>query len=173
MAPKRRSLSRTLRYLYHRLFPRHERSSSVALSVALGVFIGVLPTLGIALLLTALVAQVLRIPKGPGLAASFIAIPPTLFFFFYPLGYFAVGLPLVRPPTLSFDFLDEFKKLTLMNVTEVSSRLWNDAQDHVIAFLLGMLIVASVSGLIAFALTYTVMEKKQRARIERRRAKHA
>lgn len=171
MPPKRRSLSRTLRYAYHRLFPRHERSSAVALSVALGVFIGVLPTLGVALVLTALAAQVLRVPKAPGLAASFIAIPPTLFLFFYPLGYFGVGLPLLRPPTLDFDFLAEFQKLTLMNFDEIASRLWGDARGHVIAFLVGMLIVAALSGLLAYGLTYAVMEKKHRARHARRLAR--
>ncbi len=173
MAPKRRSLSRTLRYAYHRVFPRHERSSAVALSVALGVFIGVLPTLGVALLLTALAAQLLRVPKGPGLLASFIAIPPTLFFFFYPLGYFGVGLPLLRPPALQFDFLDEFATLTLLNVGEVSTRLWTEAQGHVIAFLVGMFIVAGVTALIAYAVTYAIMEKKRRTRAARRQAKLA
>lgn len=169
MARSGRSLIRTLRYYQHRLFPRHQASAPVALSVALGVFIGVLPTLGVALLLTAIAQQLLRLPKGPGLVASFIAIPPTLFLFFYPLGYFAVGVPLMRPRKLDFDFLAQVKTLSMANVQEVLGQLWHTASDHVVAFMVGMTIVAGVTAAVAFALTYIVMERRRRARKERRR----
>jgi uncharacterized protein (DUF2062 family) len=168
---RRRNFRRRLKYYYHRLFPRHERSLSVAISVFLGVFIGVLPTLGIALVLTAIAAQLAGVPKGPGLLASFIAVPPTLFFFFYPLGYFGVGLPLVQPPAVSFDFLEQVSGMSLFTVGEVLTRLWTHARGHVLAFLVGMLVVAAASGLIAFAATYFVMEQKRKLRAARRRAR--
>jgi len=165
----KRSWRRTARYFYHRLFPRHERSLPVAFSVFLGVFIGLLPTLGIALVLTAIAAQLFRVPKGPGLLASFIAVPPTLFLFFYPLGYFVVGLPLMHPPSVDFDFLHEVQRMNLMNVGEISGHLWRDARGHLAAFLVGMTVVAGVTGALAFAATYAMMEHKRRLRAERRR----
>lgn len=164
MAIKRRSLSRTLRYYLHRLFPRHERSVDVATSVALGIGIGILPTLGVALFLTALAAHLARVPKGPGLVASFVATPPTLFLFFYPLAYLGVGLPLVRPAPTSFDFLAEVQTLTLLNAGAVATHLWHDARDHVIAFLVGVCVVAAVTAGIGFALGYAIMERKLEAR---------
>jgi uncharacterized protein (DUF2062 family) len=173
MARRRRELSRTLRYFYHRVFPRRERSLPVALSVAIGVWIGVFPTIGVALLLTLVATQLARVPKGPGLLASFIAIPPTLFFFFYPLGYFGVGLPLVRPASLSFSFLGEVQRLTLMNAGEVTLRLWHDARDHLLAFVLGMAIVATITAALAFVVAYLVMERKRRAHEQRRRLRRA
>jgi uncharacterized protein (DUF2062 family) len=174
MAAKRRTFSRSLRYALHRLFPRHESSRAVALSVALGIWIAVLPTLGVALLLTALAAHLTRVPKGPALVASFVATPPTLFFIFYPLAYFQIGLPLLKPPALSFDFLAEVKALTLVNAADAATRLWNDARGHVIAFLFGTLIVATISAALGYAVAYVTMERKlkrrQAARAARQRA---
>ena len=141
----------------------------MAVSVFLGVFIGLMPTLGVALILTAVAAQLLRVPKGPGLLASFVAVPPTLFLFFYPLGYFAVGLPLVEPPPIDFDFLGEIKRLNWSTLQVIGAHLWNDASGHLIAFLVGMLIVAGGFALLAFAGTYVMMEAKRRQRLERRR----
>jgi uncharacterized protein (DUF2062 family) len=165
MADKRRSFSRTLRYALHRLFPRHESSHAVAFSVALGIWIAVLPTLGVALFLTALAAHLARVPKGPSLIASFVATPPTLFLFFYPVAYFKVGLPLLQPPAASFDFLEEVEKLTLVNAGEVSAHLWHDARGHVIAFLVGIVIVATITAALGYALAYAIMERK----LEKRR----
>ena len=169
MAAPRRTWSRTLRYYLHRLFPRHESSHGVALSVALGIWIAVLPTLGIALALTALAAHLARVPKGPALIASFIATPPTLFLFFYPVAYFNVGLPLVKPPPATFDFLGEVERLTLANAQDVGARLWHDARGHVIAFLVGIVVVATISAALGYALGYRIMEQ----RLERRRSARA
>jgi uncharacterized protein (DUF2062 family) len=165
---KRRSLSRTLRYYSYRLLPRHESSAAVALSVALGIWIAVLPTLGIALGLTVLAAHIARVPKGPGLIASFVATPPTLFFLFYPLAYFGVGLPLLRPPRLAFDFLGEVQKLSLSNAGQVSSRLWQDARGHVIAFIVGVLVVATITAALGYAVSYMVMEQRRQRRLAAR-----
>ncbi len=161
---KRRSLARTLRYFVHRLFPRHERSVDVATSVALGIWIAILPTLGVALFLTALAAHLARVPKGPALVSSFVATPPTLFLFFYPIAYLGVGLPLLRPPPASFDVLAEIQRLTLINASTVAGHLWQDARGHVIAFLVGVCVVSAATAGIGFALAYVIMERKLRAR---------
>jgi len=171
MAAKRRTFSRSLRYALHRLFPRHETSADVALSVALGIWIAVLPTLGVALLLTALAAHLARVPKGPALVASFVATPPTLFFIFYPLAYFQIGLPLLKPPALSFDFMAEVKALTLVNAGDAVTRLWHDARGHVIAFLLGTLIVATISAALGYLVAYASMERKLQRRKAAREAR--
>ena len=87
-----------LRTFYRALFPEGQSAVLVAVSVFLGVFIGVLPTIGFALPLTALATGAFRLPMGPGLVASFVATPPTLFMFFYPLGYL-LGRELTAPPS--------------------------------------------------------------------------
>jgi uncharacterized protein (DUF2062 family) len=169
--PKRRRFSRTLRYYSHRVLPRHESSAAVATSVAIGIWIAVLPTLGIALGLTVLAAHIARVPKGPGLMSSFVATPPTLFLLFYPLAYFGVGLPLLAPPALSFDFLGEVQKLTLSNAGEIGARLWQDARGHVIAFMVGVLVVATVTAALGYAASYALMEQRRRTRLAARAAR--
>lgn len=152
---------RALRRYYREVFPEGQKPLPVAASVFLGAFIGVMPTLGIAIPLTWLATAVFRVPKAPGIVASFIATPPTLFFFFYPLGYFAVGLPLVHPPPIDFDFLGAIGDLTLANIGEAGAHLWNSAKGHVLAFFVGMSVVATVSALICAIPTFVIMRKKQ------------
>jgi len=168
---------RALRYYYHRVFPRHQAPLPVAMSVFLGVFIGVLPTLGVAIALTLAATAMFKLPKTPGVVASFIAIPPTLFLFFYPVGYFLVGVPLLRPKAIDFDFLEVIGGLTLANVGEVGGKLWATASDHVLAFLVGMTIMAALTGAVCFALTFVVMKQRRatqlKLRAERRAARLA
>jgi uncharacterized protein (DUF2062 family) len=84
---KAHRLIRLFGYVKHRLFPKRRQPWEVALSVAIGVFVGILPTWGFALFLTLGVLALVRLPKAPGALSSFIAIPPTIFPFFYPVGY--------------------------------------------------------------------------------------
>lgn len=168
---------RALRYYYHRVFPRHQAPVPVAASVFLGVFIGVLPTLGVAIGLTLAATALFKLPKTPGVVASFIAIPPTLFLFFYPVGYFLVGVPLLKPRAIDYDFLEVIGSLTLTNVGEVGGMLWSTASDHVLAFLLGMTIVATLTAALCFMLTVVVMKRRRatqlRLRAERKAARLA
>lgn len=157
---KRSKLRRYARYYYRQLFPKRQSPVAVATAVFLGVFIGVLPTLGIALPLTALATELFRVPKGPGLVASFIATPPTLFLFFYPLGY-VVGVALVHPPPITFDFVGAVGEMSLLHIDTTIAPLWAQAKDHVLAFAVGMTIVAGVTALIAFVATYWIMRHRQ------------
>ena len=49
---KQPKLQRLGRLYWHRMLPRRDEPHDVALSVAIGVFIGILPTFGVALILT-------------------------------------------------------------------------------------------------------------------------
>ena len=152
---------RMLRRYYRDVFPPGQRPFPVAMSVFLGAFIGVLPTLGVAIPLTWVATAVFRVPKAPGIVASFIATPPTLFFFFYPLGYFAVGLPMMHPPPIDFDFLKTFGELSLSNVDDLGALLWHSAKGHVMAFIAGMSVVALISGLLCAVPVFIIMRRKQ------------
>lgn len=158
-----RQESRTFRitkYYIHRIFPKHHDSFKVAVSVFIGVFIGILPTLGIALFLTVAVAAFFRVPKIPGLLASFIAIPPTLFLFFYPLGY-ALGLYLLKPPPANLKFLERISRLTLGNFSAEVQLLWTMARDHVLAFSLGIFLVALLFASLSFVTSYYAVEYRR------------
>ena len=160
--PANKSVKRTLRYLGHKMFPRNSDPIPVAWSVALGIFIGVLPTIGIAIPLTLLACLLFRIPKAPGVASSFIAIPPTLFFFFYPTGY-GLGTLILQPVAIEFDFLERFKKITLSNLGSSVADLWSQATDHFIAFGIGITIVALISAAIGFFFSLKIVSQKREA----------
>ncbi len=148
-----------VRAFYRALFPEGQSAVLVAISVFVGVFIAVLPTIGIALPLTVLVTTLCRLPKGPGLMASFVATPPTLFMFFYPLGYF-LGKTLTAPPPVDVELLSELQQLSLSTVREVFGRLWQDARPHVLAFMFGILLVSLVTAAIVAAVSYWIIARR-------------
>jgi uncharacterized protein (DUF2062 family) len=145
------------------LFPPGQAPLAVSISVFLGVFIGVMPTIGIALPLTVLATAVFRVPKGPGLVASFVASPPTLFLLFLPAGYL-LGRRLLAPPPSAVALLDEVQKATLFNVGEVCSRLWLEARPHLMAFAFGITIVSLITALACAAATYWVVVRRAKGR---------
>jgi uncharacterized protein (DUF2062 family) len=136
----------------------------VALSIFLGVFIGVMPTIGIAVVLTVAILALFKLPKLPGIIASFIAIPPTLFLFFYPVGY-VIGLRLVDPPPSNFLFLEKIHGLSWANFTPTITHLWINAQGHVIAFVVGITIVAILTGFVCATISFYVMEFRRARRL--------
>lgn len=158
----RLTLRDRLRSFYRALFPEGQSAVMVAVSVFLGVFIGVFPTIGFALPLTAFATSLFRLPKGPGLLASFVATPPTLFMFFYPLGYL-LGKKLTAPPAVNVQLLVELRRLAPSNMRDILGGLWRDARPHVLAFILGMIIVSLMTAILVAAASYWVIVRRKRA----------
>jgi uncharacterized protein (DUF2062 family) len=158
---RRRSLRQQLRGLQAVLFPPGQAPLAVSISVFLGVFIGVMPTIGVALPLTVLATALFRVPKGPGLVASFVATPPTLFLLFFPAGYL-LGRGVLQPPPSAVVLLDEVHKATLFNAGEVCGRLWLEARPHLVAFVFGITIVSLITALACAAATYWVVARRSR-----------
>ena len=158
---------RLFRFWLHRMLPRHHASFAVAASVFFGVFIGIMPTIGIAIPLTVAVCWLFRTPKIPGVVASFVANPLTQFGFFYPLGY-AIGRFLTSPAAISFDFLREMETLSFANFREVGRRLLYEAGEHLLAFFVGMTLVSLFFALLFAVAAYMGVEyRKKRHRAKR------
>jgi uncharacterized protein (DUF2062 family) len=163
-------LPRITRFYYHRILPRRDDPQAVAWSVALGVFIGIFPTLGVAVALTVAACELFKLPKLPGVLSSFIAIPPTIFPFFYPLGY-AVGRFLLQPGKTEVDLLALFRTINFSNMFDVLQTLIQRAGAHFVAFLFGMVIVAAVFAALFFFLTLAVMRVKRSRLLRSRKAR--
>lgn len=158
---KEPKIPRLGRLVWHRALPRKDDPSAVAWSVAIGVFIGVLPTFGFSLALTLVVVSLLKLPKLPGSISSFIAIPPTIFPFFYPVGYL-VGRQVITTTPMDVGLIEIIKN---MRISEVPSTLYNlavQSGDHLLAFFLGTAIEAFVFALFFFTATYLIMRIKQK-----------
>jgi len=152
--------ARIRRYFYNKLFPKRQNPTLVALSVAVGIFIGILPTWGFALVLTIAVLALLRLPKPPGVIASFIAIPPTLLFFFYPLG-FAVGKILLPPPAGPVEIMHEIVSVNLNNYREKFAWFFGAARPYFVSFMVGTAVVAFVMAILGGVLTWGIMEYRR------------
>lgn len=137
----------------------------VGFSVAIGVFIGIWPTIGVAIILTVALCAFFRLPKIPGTVASFVANPFTQFGFFYPAGYM-LGCDIVEPDRIGFDFLDKMEGLSFKNALSVVADLWTNASGHVVAFLLGITIVAAIFAFVFFWLGYGIVTYRQRRNIK-------
>lgn len=153
------------RIYYNRMFPRRQDASKVAWSVAAGVAIGIWPTIGVAIILTVAFCALFRLPKVPGIVASFVANPLTQFGFFYPTGY-SIGCKIINPDKINFDFLSEFEGVSFKNFTSVISHLWTSATDHVVAFLIGITIVALFFGAIFFIATFFIVNYRKKKWLE-------
>ncbi len=158
---------RIRRIYFHRMFPVRQNVFRVAFSVALGVFIGIMPTLGVAIILTVAVCAAFRLPKIPGIVASFVANPLTQFGFFYPVSYM-LGRHLLNPPRIRFDFLGEMQGLSFRNFTDVISNLWHNAPGHLLAFLLGITIISSVFAIVFFGIAYFVVTFRKKNYLEQK-----
>ena len=169
---KQPKLQRLGRLYWHRMLPRRDEPHDVALSVAIGVFIGILPTFGVALVLTIAVLELLKLPKLPGCISSFIAVPPTIFPFFYPLGYW-VGRRIVYTAPLDLDLLATLKAMNFGNTLSTLKTLAAVAGDHLLAFVVGTAIVAACFAVLFYALAYWAMRVKRSrfllSRLERRK----
>lgn len=167
--PKESRRSRVFRIYFNRMFPKRMDAYAVAGSVAIGVFIGVWPTLGVALILTVAICALLKLPKVPGVIASFVANPVTQFGFFYPAGYF-LGSAIIKPEKISFDFLQELEGLSFKNCSTIFSKLWNEAFWHLIAFLVGITLVALIFAIIFWVIAYFVVVYRKRKHIQLKNA---
>jgi uncharacterized protein (DUF2062 family) len=151
-------LSRAMSYYHHRMLPRKQQPHEVALAVALGVWIGVMPTIGVAILLTLPICHFMKLPKIPAVLGSMIANPLTQFTFFYPTGYFLGKV--IMPPKTDFDFLQRFSELSWSNLGEIVLQFLGEAKDHFFAFLLGMVIVSTIFAILFYFGTYSMMDRK-------------
>lgn len=158
---KEPKLPRLGKLIWHRALPRKDSPAPVAWSVAIGVFIGILPTFGFSLALTIVILSLLRLPKLPGSISSFIAIPPTIFPFFYPVGYL-IGRKVITTTPMDIGLIDILQN---MRISQIFTTLYNLAQtagDHLLAFCVGTAILGSAFALFFFIATYIAMKIKQK-----------
>lgn len=78
----------------------HDSPKRIALGVAIGVFWGILPTFGFAILFSVPTAFVLRANRLSAIAGTFVSNPLT-WFFIYPFGY-KIGQQILGLPPMDF-----------------------------------------------------------------------
>ena len=158
---------RVRRYIYNQLFPKRQSPLKVSLAVFIGIFIGILPTWGIAVLKTIIILGILKLPKLPGVLASFVATPPTQFFIFYPIGLW-LGSKILPPPDKPVQLIEEIRSMNLSNFTEKFAWLFGSAREYFISFIVGMVIVAILVAFIGALLTWFIMNVRRNKLLKQR-----
>ncbi len=157
--PKESRIRKRLRLYIDKLLPKKIQPSRVAISVAVGVFIGVLPLWGLALPITAGLLVLIKKPVIPGLMSSFIATPPTQFGIFYPLAYW-LGRAMLSPAPLDRNFLEVVANTSLDNLGSNASWFWNAGRDHLFAFVIGLILVDLFLAILCGFLSFYFMRKR-------------
>ena len=140
--------------------------------MAIGIFIGILPTWGFALILTVGVLALLHLPKAPGALSSFIATPPTIFTIFYPLGYW-IGERTFHPqPHLGRGFLAEVQTVTWSNLGDKFHWFLGTAREHFFAFMAGTAIVALGTALLGGIITGFIVRQRRLNYLRQRALRH-
>jgi len=132
------------KYLLHTT----ESNLCLALSMAFGVFMGIIPAWGFQMILTAFLAHFLKLNKIIALLftnVSFYPIIPFLVYFCIYIGSYAMGT--------------EFT-LTLAEATI------DKAKECVMQYLIGSLVVASIASAITFVIAYPLLKAFRRVRSE-------
>jgi len=91
---------KTARYFYYRCVRLHGRPREVALGMAIGLFVGFTPTMGVQMIIAVALAAVLGQNKLAAALGAWITNPltaPPIYSMTYALGAWMLGMPL-RPP---------------------------------------------------------------------------
>ena len=82
-----------------------------------------------------------------------------------PGGYY-IGCKIYNPDSISFDFLGEFERMSIRNCAVILENLWVNAADHLIAFLIGITIMAAATAFVFFAIAYFVVSYRKKKWID-------
>ncbi|MBS3137646.1 DUF2062 domain-containing protein [Candidatus Woesearchaeota archaeon] len=134
---KRASFKEIYKEWYAQVAEVKTQPYEIAFGLALGLFLGILPTLGFHILLALLIIAIFRINK----VALFIGL--------------ALTNPLVTPVIYSASLKIGGLILNTPNI-EVSFNLitWGYIKHYIKPFLIGNIILATAAGLISYAITY-------------------
>lgn len=168
----RGKLNLLLRKLFRWLLTLRGSPESIALGLAIGVFVACSPLLGIHLVLAIVLATLLNANRPAALAASFLNNPAT-FVPVYALEYwvgsfFWAGPPVARVKQVLGEVADQFTGSSVLNMREHVALVLELGKDVFIPMMIG----GTLLGLLAGTAVYfpaAAMVRTLRAKRERRR----
>ena len=151
-------IERVLRYLYLRFIRLHGTAKDVARGLALGVFIGMTPTMGIQTPLALFAAMLLKENKLAALIGVWISNPMTfipIYTFNFKVGKYILGTSDLKMP--KFTSIQEFMEL---------------GHDFILPLIIGSFIVAIISAAISYFIFLYIFTaiKLEKDKIKQRRA---
>ncbi len=145
---------RRAKYLYLKLIRLNDSPEKIALGVAIGAAAGLLPTFGLGLILALLVAYIIGANKRAAILGSFIMNPLTI-----PLVW---TLSSVIGATIFWEDTDKIVSI-IKNYNVASGLKW-----AFVVYLVGNLVLTTVSSLIIYILVKKLVIKNRRRSIYRK-----
>lgn len=142
MKYKGTALERSLRYLYLRFLRLRGSAKDVARGMALGVFIGITPTMGVQMPIALFVAMLLKENKIAAIIGVWISNPMTaipIYAYNFKIGKYILGTPDIKMP--NFTSLQEVLAL---------------GHDLIMPLFVGSIVAGIFSAAIAYVLTYYI-----------------
>lgn len=153
-------LTRRFRYAYLKLLRLRDKPQVVAKGLAVGVFAGCFPFLGLQSLIGLLLATLCRGSKVAALAATWISNPLTyvpLFVFNYKIGKLLLGTEDQELPPLDIESFTAFKEL---------------GSTFAITLLTGSFVVGMILSVITYFYGLAIFERLHDRAVSRRRLKN-
>ncbi len=158
-----RSWRRSFRYAYLRLARLQARPRHIALGVAAGIFVAILPIPGLQLLAAAALAWLIRGHSGAALLATFAANPVT-----YPLIWiasYAVGATLLGTPvadaTHDLDAFTDIVTQSFSSAATISAALaWPTLWPILATLMTGALPLAALSAVAAYVIVWRLLQRR-------------
>jgi len=144
------ALERSLRYLYLRFLRLRGSARDVARGMALGVFIGITPTMGVQMPIALFFAMLLKENKLAALIGVWISNPMTaipIYTYNFKIGKYLLGTPDIKMPRFS----------SLHDVLELG-------HDLVMPLFVGSLVTGIFSAALAYVVTYYIYSGIQKER---------
>ena len=146
-------IERAIRYWIIRVKRLNGDPHYVAAGMAIGVFVGITPTIPFHTALAIAIAFLLRASKVAAVLGVWCSNPltiPFLYYWSYKIGIFVMGEPNHYHPK-AFNFFE----------------LWQNGQDIAIAMLLGGAILAVLPTVVSYVITLRIMIIKKRRKRKR------
>jgi uncharacterized protein (DUF2062 family) len=168
----RGKLNRLLRKLFRWLLTLRGSPESIALGLAIGVFVACSPLLGIHLVMAIVLATLLNANRPAALAASFLNNPAT-FVPVYALEYwvgsfFWAGPPVSRVKQVLGEVADQFTGSSVLNMREHVALVLELGKDVFVPMMIGGTLLGLLAGTAVYFPTVAMVRKLRTRRQAKR-----
>jgi uncharacterized protein len=147
--------------IFRRILQIDDSPESIALGVALGIFIAMTPTVGIQMILVVIVHTIVKANRMSGIAMCYISNPFTMlpiYWFDYQVGRFFLGQATIKRETFDKIFQLEGPNI-LVQLQSFVENLARFSWDVAGPLCLGGLIVGAFCGLPAYPITLRLIRR--------------
>jgi uncharacterized protein (DUF2062 family) len=147
-------------FCVHKILHADDPPHKLALGIAVGLFVALLPLIGVQMMLSVILAWAVRANKAVGVALVWISNPFTMVFLYYP-GYWIGCRFMGLDPRAQWVELIQgggFNPSSIKSLSwEKVAAKWDNITDFIAPLFLGTFIVATVAGIISYYISLYII----------------